>query len=165
MADVTGTFYALANDSVHGYGAELQVALYGSPNSFQSIAGLKSITPGDATTADIDITHLRSPDAHREHRPGLRDNGPFTCTGVFIPGDESQSLVGGGTGVFADGGLYYMWKQRSINTFRVVFNDGSPNNDFEFNGYVSQYQVGEIGPDDVVTFTASFMPTESYDIP
>lgn len=165
MSDVTGTFYPLAADSVHGYGAQLMVAVADSPNSYQAIAGLKSITPGDATTADIDITHLRSPAAHREHRPGLRDNGPFSCTGVFLPGDESQSLAGGGTGVFADGGLYYMWKNRSLHDFKVVFNDGSPNNDFTFTAYVSQYQIGEIGPDDVVTFSASFMPTESYDVP
>jgi hypothetical protein len=164
MSDRTGDFYALS-DSVHGYGAELQVGNGASPEVFYSIAGLRSITPGDATTADIDITHLRSPDAHREHRPGIRDHGPFSVTGVYLPGDESQSEAGGGSGAFSAGGLYYFWKNRTTKNFKVVFNDGSPNNEFTFTGYVSQFQIGEIGIDDVVTFTASFMPTESYDTP
>lgn len=165
MADRTGTFYALADDSVHGYGAQLLVGDGASPEGFQAVAGLRSITPGDASTEDIDVTHLRSPDAHREHRPGLRDNGPFTMSGIFIPGDESQSLAGGGSGSFTSGGLYYFWKNRTIKNFKVEFFEGSPNHDFEFTGYVSQYQIGEIGPDDVVSFTVSIMPTVSYDVP
>lgn len=165
MADVTGTFYPVADDSVHGYGAEFLIGDGGSPEAFQAVAGLRRITPGDATTADIDVTHLRSPDAHREHRPGIRDNGPFSIEGIFLPGDESQALAGGGSGSFASGGIYAFWKDRSIHNFQIMFTEGSPNHDFTFRGYISQFQMGEIGIDDVVSFTASVMPTQSYDVP
>lgn len=161
MANVTGTFYA-ASGSVHGYGAEIQVGNGGSPETFQAVAGVVSITPGDMTTADILRTHLRSPDAHQEHAPGLRDSGAFTCEAILLPGDDSQTNAGGGTGSFTGGGLVKMWTDRTIHNFKIVLNDGSPDNEFPFTGYVSQYQLGAIGNDDVIRVTVGFQPTQSY---
>jgi hypothetical protein len=162
MADRTGQFYA-AEESVHGYGAELQVGEAGSPNSFESIAGIRSITPGEMSTEDIDRTHLRSPYAHREHRPGLRNSGAFTVEGILLPGEQSQNNAGGGTGPFATGGLIALWRERGIHDFQIVLGEGSPSHLWPFRGYVSQFQLGEIGPENLVTFTASFMPTEAFD--
>jgi hypothetical protein len=159
MPDRTGTFYELS-ESVHGYGAELQVSVGGT---YYAIAAIKRITPGDATTADIDITHLRSPGAHREHRPGLRDHGAFTFEGVHSPGDLSQSQTGGSP--FTGGGLHAFWKDRVVRDWKISLFDGSPNHEISFSGYVNQYQLGEIGPDDVINFTAGIMPTENWDMP
>jgi hypothetical protein len=158
----TGTFYA-ASGAVQGLGAELQVGDGASPEVFEAIAGILSITPGEMTTSDIDRTHLRSPDSHREHMPGIRDSGAFTVTGILLPGEESQNNTGGGSGSFTSGGLIAMWRARTIHNFKVVLNDGSPSNEWPFTGYVSQFQPGEITPDDKINFTASFMPTQAYD--
>ena len=75
--DRTDTFYAI-NDAVkNGYGVQLEVGDDASPESFQAIAAITEITPGDMSTEDLDRTHLRSPDAHKEHGPGMRDSGPL----------------------------------------------------------------------------------------
>jgi hypothetical protein len=162
MADRTDSFYA-ASDAIHGYGAQLMVGDGASPETFEAIAGVLSITPGEMTTADIDRTHLRSPDAHREHMPGIRDSGAFTVSGIWLPGEESQNNTGGGSGSFTSGGLIAMWRARTTHNFKIVLNDGSPATEWPFSGYVSQFQPGEIGVDDKINFTASFMPTEAYD--
>ena len=161
--NVTGSNYAVADDAIHGYGAELQVGNGASPETFESIAALLTITPGEMTTADIDCTHLRSPDAHREHRSGIRDSGAITCTGVWLPTHASQSNAGGGSGSFSSGGLIAMWRGRQNHNFKIVLAEGSPDNEFPFRAYVSQFQPGEIGVDDKINFTVSFMPNQAYD--
>lgn len=168
MSDRTDTFFAVADESIHGYGAQLLVGDGASPETFQAIAGLKSITPGEMTTADLLVTHLRSPDAHQEHRPGMRDSGAFTCQGVWLPLDESQSNAGGGSGSFTQGGLIAIWRSRENRNYIIRLNnvaDGSPAQQYEmpFRGYCSQFQPGEISNDAVIDFTASFMPARAYD--
>jgi hypothetical protein len=163
MSNRTNTYYALADDSIHGYGAQLMVGNGASPEVFEAIAGVVTITPGEMTTADIDTTHLRSPDAHREHRAGIRNSGAFTVSGIWLPGEQSQSNAGGGSGAFASGGLVALWRGRANHNFRVQVPDGSPGISWDFRGYVSQFQPGAIGLDDKIDFTASFMPTQAYD--
>lgn len=163
MPDRTGQFYA-AEESIHGYGSQLMVGDNGSPEAYEAIAGLRIITPGTMDTADIDNTHLRSPDAHREHRPGIRNSGPFSFEGIWMPNEQSQSNEGGGTGAFANGGLIAMWRSREIRNFKIVTSDGSPDIEFgPFRGYISQFQPGAIGLDDIVTFTGAVQPTAAYD--
>ena len=163
MSDRTNTFYA-AESAIHGYGSQLLVGDGASPTeSFQAIAYVRRITPGQMATEDIDRTHLRSPDAHREHMPGLRDSAAFQCELIWVPRDESQSVAGGGAGSFASGGLVDMWKNRTIHNFRIdIYADGSPSIEWPFRGYVSQFQPGEIGPDGLIPATVSFQPTEDY---
>lgn len=164
MSDRTGTFYA-AEGAIHGYGAELKMGDGASPETFESIATITSITPGEMVTEDIDRTHLRSPDAHREHMPGMRDSGAFVLNGVWLPEEQSHSNTGGGSGAFADGGLIAKWRGRETHNFRIeLFRPGSPNMvTWPFRGYVSRFQPGEIGVADKINFTAEIRPTEAYD--
>lgn len=163
MADRTDTFYA-AEGAIHGYGAQLMVGNGASPETFEAIATVTSITPGAMNTEDIDRTHLRSPDAHREHMPGMRDSAAFTVQGIWLPTEQSQSNAGGGSGAFASGGLVALWRGRLTHNFKIaLFADGSPSIEWPFRGYVSQFQPGEIGVADKINFTASFQPTEAYD--
>lgn len=164
MADRTDTFYA-AEDALHGYGSQLMVGDGGSPEQFEAIAGIVTITPGTMTTADINRTHLRSPDAHHEHMAGLRDSGPFTCEGIWLPLEESQSNVGGGSGAFASGGLVALWRGRANHNFKIVPMEvsGSPAMEWPFRGYVSQFQPGSISNADKINFTCAFQPTQAYD--
>jgi hypothetical protein len=162
MADRTNTFYAL-EDAIHGYGAQLMVGDGASPEAFEAIAGINVIRPGEMTTRNIPRTHLRSPDAHDESMPGLRSSGAFTVEGTWLPAEQSQSNAGGGSGAFTSGGLVALWRARTTHNFQIVLNDGSPATEWPFRGYVSQFQPGEIGIDDKINFTASFMPTQAYD--
>lgn len=163
MANRTDTFFA-AEAAIHGYGAQLMKGNASSPTeTFEAIAAVRVITPGAMETADIDRTHLRSPDAHHEHMPGLRDSGAFQCEAIWLPHEQSQSFAGGGAGSFTGGGLLQDWQERTIHNWKIVlYADGSPSIEWPFRGYVSQFQPGAIGIDDLITASISFMPTESY---
>lgn len=164
MSDRTDTFYA-AEGAIHGYGAQIEVGDGSSPETFEAVATVVSITPGEMATKDIDRTHLRSPDAHREHMPAMRDSGAFTCEMIWLPEEQSQSNAGGGSGPFVAGGLIAMWRERQTHNFRIVlFRPGSPAFlTWPFRGYVSRFQPGEIGVDDKINATVEFRPTEAYD--
>jgi hypothetical protein len=155
MADRTGTYYAASDEAIHGYGAELQVGNGGSPETFESIAFIREITPGDMSTADLDCTHLRSPDAHREHRAGIRDSGAWTGSGIYVPTEESISNAGGG--------LFSLWRGRQNHNFKLVFAEASPSNEVPLRGYISSMQIGTVGLDDIVPFTFGFQPSVAFD--
>lgn len=161
MADLTNTYYA-AEGGVHGYGAQLMVGDGLSPEGFDAIAEVTKITPGDMTTAVLERTHLRSPEAHREKLAGLRDSGPFAVELNYRPGHESQNNAGGGSGSFSGGGLAAMWRARTTHNFKIVLNDGSPATEFPFSGFVSKYQLGEIGPDGKISLMCEFTPRSDF---
>jgi hypothetical protein len=133
-----------------------------SPEVFEAIAQILSITPGEMTTEVIDKTHLRSPEAHREKLAGIRDSGPFTLNGTWAPSEQSQSNAGGGSGAFATGGLVAMWRNRTEHNFKIVLNDGSPATEWPFRGVVTRFQPGEIGIDDKINFTAEITPLQDF---
>jgi Lambda phage tail tube protein, TTP len=168
MSDRTDTFYPAA-DAIHGYGSQLLVEKpgVGSPPVgavWEAIAGVVSLTPGEMATEDIDRTHLRSPDAHREHMAGLRNSGPIVVQMIWLPTEESQSNAGGGTGPFATGGLIALWRDRTTHNFKIRLNDGSPGTEWPFAGYVSKFQPGEISAETKIDATAEFQPTQAYDV-
>lgn len=163
MADRTGTNYAAADLAMHGYGTELQVGDGGSPEQFESIAFIRNIEPGEMSTADLLCTHLRSPDAHHEHRAGIRDSAAWTCEGIYVPTEESLSNTGGGSSAFQSGGVPALWRGRQNHNFKVVSAEGSPNNEYPIRGYINAFKLGTFGLDDIVGFTMGFQPSEAFD--
>lgn len=159
MADVTDQFYT--GEAFHGYGSQLLVGDGASPEVFAAIADISEITPGDMTTAVIDTTHLRSPEAHREKIAGLRDSGPFTISGNWRPNHESHSNAGGGSGPFASGGLAKFARDRQQRNFRIKLSD-TDETIWPFRGIVTKFQPGTIGPDDKVNFTAEITPVADF---
>ena len=167
MADVTGDYYA--GEAIHGYGAELQVGQGDSPETFVSVADVVSITPGDMTTAVIDKTHLRSPEAHREKLAGIRDSGPFSMRLNWRPTHGSQSNE---TNTAADGftagyGLLALWRNRTEANFKILVPTvvgGSPAEQLEwpFRGVVTKFQPGEIGVDSKIDATVEITPLQDF---
>lgn len=161
MSNVTDTYYA--GDAFHGYGSQLLVGQDdGSPETFVAVADVAEITPGDMTTAVIEKTHLRSPEAHREKLAGLRDSGPFTIMGNWRPTHGSQSNAGGDGFGTSGGGLIGLWRQRIERNFKIVLNDGSPATEWPFRGVITKFQPGTIGNDDKVNFTAEITPLSDF---
>jgi hypothetical protein len=169
-----------ASEAFHGYGSALFVGDGASPENFVAVAEVLTIAPGAMTTAAIDRTHLRSPQAHREKIPGIRDTGPFTITGNWRPQNVTQSNDAGegspgGSPVDQPGGLVYLARTRAVRNFKIVLSDGlagvgSPSTtdtEWPFRGFVSSFHPGEIGIDNVVKFTAEITPTQdiSADLP
>jgi hypothetical protein len=167
MANVTDTFYA-AEGRFHGYGAQLLVGnsevgvLSPDEQTYEAIAEVTRIVFGDMTTAVFDRTHLRSPAAHREKLAGLRDSGPFQLEGNWRPDHESQSNAGGGSGSFVSGGLIALWINRTEKDFILRLPYGSPELELPFQGVVTKFQPGEVGPDDGVGFSAEITPLRDF---
>src|SRR5262245_20249892 len=161
MANLTDTYYA-AEGGFHGYGSQLLVGNGASPETFEAIAEVSSIQFGDMTTAVLERTHLRSPEAHREKLAGLRDSGPFAISGNWRPTHESQSNAGGGSGSFVSGGLIAMWRTRVTKNFILRLSDGSPGTELPFRAFVSKFQPGEIGPHGKVDFSAEMPPLSDF---
>lgn len=160
MANLTNTFYA--SEAIHGYGTQLLVGNGGSPEVFEAIAQIDTITPGDMTTAKIEKTHLRSPSAHREWLLGLRDSGPFVCTGQWRPRHESHSRAGGGTGSFTAGGMLKIWIDRLTRNYKISIPDTSPAYEWPFTGGVTKYQPGEIGINSLIPITIEISPLADF---
>lgn len=161
MADRTNQYYA-AIDAINGFGAQLMVGDNASPETFQAIALISKITPGEMTTNVVQRTHLRSPEAHHEKMAGLRDSGPFSVEGIWSPQDESQSNAGGGTGSFTEGGLMWLQRTRAERNFKIVLNDGSPATEWPFRGVVTRFKPGDITGDAPIMFSADITPLQDY---
>lgn len=160
MSDVTGTFYA--GEAIVGYGAEWLIGDGTSPQSFEAVADVISITFGDMSTAVIDKTHLRSPSAHREKKATLRDSGPFVMKCNYRPGHESQSNAGGGSGSFGGGGILAMWIARTEKDMIIRLMDGSPATELPFRGVVTKYQPGEVMVDGKIELTVEVTPLQDF---
>ncbi len=157
--DRTGTFYA--GRAIHGYGTQLLVASLGSPDRFEAIAQVLSITPGGMSTTVVERTHLRSPGAHRQKRAGLRTSGAFTLVGTWFPRERSQSNAGGGIGAFVDGGLLWLWRTRARRDFKIVLADVDQT-EWPFSGVITKFQPGKIATDDKITFTCEITPVQDF---
>lgn len=165
MADVTGTFYA--GDAFIGYGAEVLVGQNtGSPETFTAIPDVRSITPGEMVTGVVEITHLRSPDRHREKKGTLRDSGAFTIEANYRP-EHGAHKTGGGDGFSSSYSLVSLWKNVTEANFRIDMpaDAGSPELQLAFTGIVSRYQVGQLGVDGTVPVTIEITPLRAYSLP
>jgi len=165
MADdvnVTDTFYP-AEGSQHGYGSQLLVGFAsgspGSPEVFEAVAEVRTITFGDMTTAVYERTHLRSPAAHREKLMVLRDSGPFSMDCNWRPQHVSQSYTGGGSGAFTGGGMLRKWVDRKVLNFKLVLAQGEDAPlEIPFTGGVTKYQPGPVGREDGPNLTIEVTP-------
>jgi hypothetical protein len=166
MSDVTDTYYA--GDAFIGYGSQLKVGQDdGSPETFTAIPDVESITPGDATTGIVDVTHLRSLDRHREKKGTIRDNGPFTLMGNYRP-THGAHLLAGGDGFSATHNLKALWTNVTEANFELVYpvdaSSGSPAEPevLPFRGLITKYQVGALTLDGKTGFTVEITPLRAF---
>ena len=170
MADVTDTYYP--SEGMIGYGTQLLVALDDAVATAptEAIAEITTITPGSIDTEDVVRTHLRSPDAHHEHMPGIRDSAAFELVGTIrgALSHETQNntaqaaAVTGPPAVAARaGGLIWLQRNRKVRNFAIQLPDDDETL-LPFRGYVSRFQIGAMGTTGLLNFTAAIMPTESY---
>jgi hypothetical protein len=168
MADLTDTYYP--SEGIHGYGTQWLIGDGAKPiEGFEAVPYVKRVTPGDMTTEVMDKTHLRSPAAHREKKAGLRDSGAFAIELIWTPKHESQSNAGGGTGVFAAGGLFAMWRKRQELNMKLVIEDGDEAaqppveaTELPFRGVITKCQVGEIGEDGIIPLNVEVTPLQDF---
>lgn len=167
MADVTGDFYA--SEAFIGYGAEFLVGQGGSPETFAAVPQVKRIAPiVSMTTGVADVTHLRSPNRHREKIATISDSGPITVEGTLNPAHGAH-LLAGGDGFDADHNLQALRASAARNNFRIVLpeeagTEGSPAAAIALplEGVVTKYEIGELTLEGEVPFVLEITPTRSY---
>jgi hypothetical protein len=160
MADRTDTTYRNTSARI-GHLAQLKLGNQASPEVFQAVANVKSIQPGAMTAEVVDVTHLRSPEFHREKIAGMRDTGPFSCVISWDPTDESHSNAGGGSGSFTGGGLAALARSRAERNWMIEFDVlqfGSPALQWPFAGVVTNFTPGPIESPTELTATLEITP-------
>lgn len=140
-----------ASEAFHGFGSTLKIGQgeTGSPETFVAVAEVASIKMGAMTTSQIDVTHLNSDDTHRERKPGIKDTAAFTMSGNYLPADATQKN--------AARGLLALWKNRTVFNAKVCLSDDDLT-EWPFSGFISNFEVGEIGVDGHVPFTCEITP-------
>ncbi len=164
-ANVTDTLYAAGDDAIAGYGGQFMVGNGASPETFEAVAGVMKIGLPAQSSTDVKTTHLRSIGRHEEHRAGMRDTPAFTIDLIWLPQHYSQSVAGGGSGSFTNGGLAALAASGTNTNFKFVANDGSPATTLVIRGYVATFAPGEVNKDGVMMATCSIQPTQAPTLP
>lgn len=162
MADVTDT-YPESNARV-GYGIQLKVGQGDSPETFTAVPYVNTITPGDATTEVADVTHLRSPNRHREKLATIRDSGAIAFEMDYDP-THGAHKVGGGDGFDSTHSLISLWRSVAKNNFRIQLIDPlgvAADQVIELEGTVTKYQIGQISVTDPVKCMVEITPLHDY---
>jgi hypothetical protein len=98
----------------------------GSPETFNEIQEVISITGPSGTANVIDVSDLRS--TRREKRSGLADNGNLSFEIFYIPTDTQHAA------------LRTLYGLRDGRNFQIQFTD-SPATVWQFEGYVTGFSA------------------------
>ena len=160
MADVSNTFYN--SEGFIGYGSQWFVGMDdGSPETFVAVAQVDTIAFGDMTAGIVNKTHLRSPGRAHEKIATIRDVGPFTMTGTLNMAHGSLNNAGG-DGFDPPGGLIALHRNLTERNMKIVLSDGSPGTELPFRGVISRLNLGTVGLEELVKFTADVQPLGDY---
>lgn len=162
--DRTDTNYAAEGGTI-GYGAQLKIGDGASPEGFDAVFAVDTITMGETSVADVVLTHLRSPNAHHEHAPGMLDTSAISFGGIYKPDEWSLSTQGGGSGAFASGGLPYLAQQRGIHNIVISLPFGSPEPEVTLRGYFTGFSIEEVSTEGVIRYNCGLMPTQAMVLP
>ena len=117
----------MSSNAIEAQGTLLKVGDTASPVAYTTIAEIKTFTgPGGSATV-IDVTDLSS--TSKEKRMGLPDEGQLSFTINYVPNDTQHAL------------LRTLRANRTLRSFRIEFNDGSPASTWTFNAYVLGFAV------------------------
>lgn len=83
----------MATSASIGHGTIFAIGNGASPEVFETVAEVTSITPPGVTVDLIDATHMESPGRHREFIAGLKDGTEAQIEMNFIPGGPGQDAI------------------------------------------------------------------------
>jgi predicted secreted protein len=124
----------MPTQAVSGFGTQLQRGNGGiptPPETFSTIAEVKSITALNLTIETLDATSHSSTGGYREMLPSFKDAGQLTAELNFVPADPHQA---------PDTGLIKDFDDRVKRNFRLIFPDPD-GTQVDFAAYVVGYQV------------------------
>lgn len=123
----------MSDRALHGFGTLLQRGDGLVPETFTSVAEVKSISGPDMSSDTHDVTAHTDGDPWRTKIPGLLDAGQLSFDVNFLPFDPTHDSTGGLVADFA---------ARSVRNWRLVFPDPGQTT-WEMRGFVSGLSFSE----------------------
>lgn len=80
-------------EAIIGYGCTLEVETAANSGVYYELGEVTNITPPNAKTDQVDVTHMKSPDRGREFISGLKDGGETSIDFNYIPGGATADFV------------------------------------------------------------------------
>ncbi len=120
-----------ATEGQIGYGTLLQLGNAASPEVFTTIAEVKSIEGFGFTLAEVDATHMESPDGYHEYVAGLKDGDTMTVTLNMIRSNAIQTKV--------------VWDAGLRRNFQLNFPSTLP--DYDFSAIPTGWHPRGVTPD------------------
>lgn len=78
-------------DAAIGYGCEFW--LENNSATLTELAEIISVNPPNPQTADVEATHMKSPNRRREYIAGLIDDGEAEIEMNYVPGSATDTLI------------------------------------------------------------------------
>lgn len=113
-----------------------------TPKVWTEIGEAVSITPANPSRESVDVTHLKSPNGTREHKPTLREPGELSVTFNYTP--ELRAIL---EDMFMDG---------DIDELQTTFPDGSTETAA---GFLTSMPTDAIEVDGVMRMSCTFKLT------
>lgn len=133
-----------AEDTDIGYKTLLK---QGSGAGGTTLAEITELTPPEFSRDAPEFTHMESPDAFREYKPGLTDPGEVGITYNLIPGEATDDVIAQHFGT------------RAVDDWTIVFPNGAM---LQFRGFATSHSratpIGEAMTGSA-TFKVSGKPT------
>lgn len=134
-----------------GWGGKLFLGTANTEASLVELSEIRSVGFPQEQADEIEVTHLQSPDRHKEFIQGLIDSGEFTATTNYVPGSATDLAL---------------TDAKSLGTVRKVrivipSDDGTGTADwnFTFSAFVKKYAPDTMEPNAAIQATATFRVT------
>lgn len=136
------------SEAVIGYGSTFKAGDGGSPESFTAVAEVFNIQPAEKAVEPVETTHLSSPDAHKEYKPGMVTPGQWSieCRWLFDDATQDDS---------ADGLLGILYS-REVRNWQFEDPDG---NTEEFTGFITNYAPSAVEGESPMNLSVTFQVT------
>lgn len=138
-----------------GWGGKLYLSTDNTEANLTLLSEVRDTGFPTEETDEHEVTHLNSPDRHKEFIQGLIDGGEFTATTNYDPGSATDLLL---TAAKTTG---------TTRKCRIVIPDndglGTAAWNFTFSVFVKKYAPDTMEPNAPITATATFRVTGSID--
>lgn len=94
------------------------------PNAYTELAEVTEISLPELSRDSVDFTHMKSPDAYREFKPGLSDAGDGSVTYNLVPGMADDAVIATHLAT------------RKVDDWRITFPNGAT---FDFRGFATKH--------------------------
>jgi predicted secreted protein len=78
-----------------GLGTEFWLGNNATPSVLTRLGEILSVTPPNPQTAEVEATHMASPNRRREYISGLIEDGEGTFEMNYVPGSTTDALIRG----------------------------------------------------------------------